>query len=114
MDRQKDARKTTGMEMPPRSRLYHLPPCDVGTVWVESLTSYINRLAWMYRVSSRLLVAQAIVPQLSSEQQIPSFAKLATFSRSSAMGLNQTGDMPPARLTILQTLTSTPHLTCLT
>ncbi len=100
--------------MPPRSRLYHLPPCDVGTVWVESLTSYINRLAWMYRVSSRLLVAQEIVPQLSSEQQIPSFAKLATFSRSSAMGLNGTGDMAPEWVTILERLTLRSDLHWLT
>jgi hypothetical protein len=114
MDRQKDARKTTGMEMPPRSRLYHLSPCGVGTSWVESLTSYINRLAWMYRVSSRLLVAQEIVPQLSSEFQIPSLTKLSTFSRSSAMSLNGIGDMADEWATILERLTGRSDLHRLT
>ena len=28
----------------PRSRLYGLEPCEVGTIWGECLTSYLNRL----------------------------------------------------------------------
>ncbi len=102
------------MEMPPRSRLYHLPPRSVGTLWVESLTSYINRLAWAYRVSPRVLVAQEIVPQLSSSLQIHSFAQLATFSRSSAMGMNGTGDLAVEWPTILEELTLRSDLHLLT
>ncbi len=37
---------TEEVKMPPRSKLYGLLPEGLGTVEVESLTSYINRLAW--------------------------------------------------------------------
>ena len=93
MDVQKHAEEHSGLEMPPRSRLYHLPPLGVGTLWVESLTSYVNRLAWTYRVSPRVLVAQEIDPLLSSEYQVHSLVQLATFSRSGAMGINGTGNL---------------------
>ena len=99
-----------GMEMPPRSRLYHLPPFGVGTLWVESLTSYINRLAWTYRVSPRVLVAQEIDPLLSSEYQVHSSVQLATFSRSGAMGMNGTGNLAVAWSTTLEGLTMRPDL----
>jgi hypothetical protein len=37
--------KIDDVSMSPRSRLYGLVPCGLGTVWTESLTSYLNRLA---------------------------------------------------------------------
>ena len=37
----------------------------MGTVEIESLTSYIQRLAWAYRVNPRVLVAEVIFPHLS-------------------------------------------------
>ena len=36
----------------------------MGTVETESLTSYIQRLAWAYRVNPRVLVAEVILPHL--------------------------------------------------
>ena len=48
----------------PRSRLYALAPREVGTVWGESLVSYISRLGWVHRVTPRALVAREIVPRL--------------------------------------------------
>ena len=53
--------------VPPRSRLYGLVPREVGTIWVESLTSYLNRLGWRHGISPRALVAQEIVPHLSND-----------------------------------------------
>jgi hypothetical protein len=47
---------------PPRSRLYGLVPEGIDTPFIESLTSYINRLARSYCVSPRILVAQEIIP----------------------------------------------------
>ncbi|HYU71540.1 MAG TPA: TniQ family protein [Ktedonobacteraceae bacterium] len=114
MDVEMHTDEHAGMEIPPRSRLYHLPPRSVGTLWIESLTSYINRLAWAYRVSPRVLVAQEIVPQLSSSLQIPSFTQLATFSRSTAMGMNGTGDLAVEWPTILEELTLRSDLHLLT
>ena len=110
MDVQKHAEEHSRMEMPPRSRLYHLPPCGVGTLWVESLTSYINRLAWTYRVSPRVLVAQEIDPLLSSDYQVHSSVQLATFSRSGAMGMNGTGNLAVEWSATLEGLTMRPDL----
>ena len=42
--------------IPPRSRLYHLEPVGIGTPYVESLTSYITRLAMEHNVSSKYLI----------------------------------------------------------
>ena len=49
---------------PPHSRLYHLEPIGVGTPMVESLTSYVSRLADMHSVHPFLLVTRVIVPHL--------------------------------------------------
>ena len=57
------------LDVPPRSRLYGLMPCEVGTVWSESLTSYLNRLGWRHAVSPRALAAEMIVPHLDSDYQ---------------------------------------------
>lgn len=49
-----------------RSLLYHLPPVGVGTPYVESLTSYINRLAQAHHVLPESLVKHVIIPVLDS------------------------------------------------
>ena len=40
----------TRNEIPSRSKHYGFVPCESGTVWQESLTSYLNRLAWHHHV----------------------------------------------------------------
>ena len=104
----------SAMGIPPRSRLYCLPPLGVGTLWAESLTSYINRLAWAYRVSPRVLVAQEVIPQLSCEQQIRPSTQNASFCRSNAMGINGTGDQALEWSTTLEGLTLRSDLHLLT
>jgi hypothetical protein len=47
-------------EIPPRSRLFHLTPIGVGTPLVESLTSYISRLAIAHSVTTGTLVTRDI------------------------------------------------------
>ena len=74
-------------EIPPRSRLYGLVPRGLGTIYQESLTSYLNRLGWRHHVSPRDLVAQEIVPSLSHEY--PKH-QLAAFSRGPGMQINGT------------------------
>lgn len=46
----------------PRSRLYHLEPMGLGTFYVESLTSYIERLASAHNVTARNLLLFEIAP----------------------------------------------------
>ncbi len=42
------------VQIPPRSTLYSLAPLGVGTPGIESLTSYVNRLAQVYHVGPRV------------------------------------------------------------
>lgn len=52
------------IQPPIHSRLYPLEPIGLGTPFVESLTSYIQRLAEAHSVSPRVLVSQEISPHL--------------------------------------------------
>src|SRR5260370_32698668 len=49
-------------QVPPRSVLYALQPMGMGTPSVESLSSYITRLAEVHCAFSGLLVQKVIVP----------------------------------------------------
>ena len=58
-------------EIPSRSRLYGLVPCGLGTMFQESLTSYLNRLGWRHHVSPRDLVAQELFrPSVTSIRSV--------------------------------------------
>lgn len=46
--------------LPPRSKLFSLPPINVGTSSVESLLSYFARLAFEYLVSPSTLLKHAV------------------------------------------------------
>lgn len=97
--------------VPPRSRLYRLDPCGQGTVLTESLTGYLNRLAWRHQVTPQRLVAQEIAPRLS-----PPLApqRVACFSSSGAMGVNGNGSAAQQWSAILADLTSRADLHLLT
>ncbi|MEM9271562.1 MAG: hypothetical protein AAGA80_01180, partial [Cyanobacteria bacterium P01_F01_bin.143] len=47
-------------QFPTRSRLYHLEPVGIGTPHVESLTSYISRLAEAHCLYPHSLVTKII------------------------------------------------------
>ena len=89
-------------EIPPRSRLYGLAPCGLGTMFQESLTSYLNRLGRRHHVSPRDLAAQEIVPHLSYEY--PKL-QLAAFSRGPGMQINGTGGTTQEWANLLEQLT---------
>ena len=57
-----DLWEETAVVLPSHSRLYHLEPIGVGSPFVESLTSYITRLAEAHSVSIRALIADEISP----------------------------------------------------
>ena len=97
--------------IPSRSRLYRLEPRGRGTVLTESLTSYLNRLAWRHQVAPQRLVAQEIGPRLP---QPLSFHQVACFSWSSAMGVNGNGPLARAWVTLLEDLTTGADLQLLT
>ncbi len=62
--------------IPPRSRLYSLQPMAIGTPRVESLTSYIMRLAEAHTVSVRTLILREIFPGLSTSPNNAHFSGL--------------------------------------
>jgi hypothetical protein len=98
-------------EIPPHSRLYALMPYGLDTMLQESLTSYLNRLAWRHHISPLHLVAQEIAPHLN---QSYSRNRLAAFSWSRAMSINGNGQMAREWASILEDLTCRSDLHLLT
>lgn len=101
----------TRNDIPPRSKLYGLVPREPGTAWQESLTSYLNRLAWRHHIPPRHLVAQEILPRLGRGY---SRHQLGGFSWGSAMGINGNGHMAREWASILEDLTKRSDLHLLT
>jgi AraC-like DNA-binding protein len=59
--------------LPPRSRFYRLEPIGIGTPYVESLTSYIARLAAEHCVMPKYLVMEEILPLQGHLATTPQF-----------------------------------------
>ena len=81
--------------IPVRSQLYSLAPMGMRTVWVESLTSYIHRLAVKYKVKPRAFVTEAILPHLVLWHETrPSFTTTTGgFYRREAIAVNGAGEV---------------------
>ena len=103
-------------QLPKRSRLYHLPPVGVGTPFVESLTSYIARLAESHRVFPGVLMERELLPFVRAAsnsidlEQPPS--RTGIFSRTGT--LNSIGVMAVDWVRALETLTLRSDLRFLT
>ncbi len=101
------------VNIPPRSRLFHLPPIGQGTAGVECLTSYISRLAKEHCVSTRDLVSRIIEPAIGKKYL--SGAGLGVESATSSdVGVNGTGTMATDWVHAVETLTHRRDLSCLT
>ncbi len=98
--------------IPPRSQLYCLAPCEVGTIWRESLTGYINRLGGMHHISPRAFVAGVIIPQLA--EQLPLNTPLNVFLSLRTMSLNGAGVLGQSWAAILGQLTAQSNVHLLT
>ncbi len=79
------------MLLPARSRLYSIRPEGVGTARVESLTSYIQRLAGAHGVATRALVSVEILPRCES-QYLARQEKADGTTWRRALGINGMGD----------------------
>lgn len=101
--------------MPPRSRLYHLPPIGLGTPYVESLTGFIARLAEAHSVSPRALILRELVPLLRSTRlSAPMIGGLSSFWWAEARALNGTRTQAQDWVQVLETLTLRNDLRFLT
>ncbi|MBD1897924.1 helix-turn-helix domain-containing protein [Coleofasciculus sp. FACHB-129] len=101
-------------QLPKRSHLYHLPPVGVGTPFVESLTSYIARLAESHSVLPSVLISKEITPYLKKvfAKRLSSRRLRALFDRARA--LNGTGEIAMDFVQALETLTLRSDLCFLT
>ncbi|WP_108671562.1 TniQ family protein [Peribacillus acanthi] len=61
------------INVPPRSKLYNLEPIGMGTPYVESLTSYISRLAECHSMNLTTLVCKTFIPFIKTESRKNSF-----------------------------------------
>jgi TniQ len=59
--------QTSGNSFPPRSHLYHVAPVGLGSASVESLTSYVARLAEAHDISIGTLVTREVLPKVREE-----------------------------------------------
>jgi hypothetical protein len=101
-------------DVPLRSRLYGLEPQEVGTIWAESLTSYLNRLGWRHGVSPRALVAQEIALYVSNGEYLRTSSQLASFCRNGAGGINGMSESAVEWSSRLEQLTARSDLHSLT
>lgn len=90
------------------SRLYALEPRGVGTAQVESITSYLARLAVAHRVSARNLMMTEIAPLLRQPRTRTSLLDL------NSCGLLRVNDLSKELVWILQRLTGRLELPYLT
>jgi hypothetical protein len=97
---------------PLRSRLYSLVPYEIGTIWCESLSGYINRLGWSHHVSACALAAEVIIPQFDEHQHWAT--PVSVFGAKWAMSLNGAGAITSAWMTVLSHLTARTDLHLLT
>jgi DNA-binding transcriptional regulator YdaS (Cro superfamily) len=100
---------------PPHSRLYHLAPVGVGTPDVESLTSYVSRLALAHGVSLRVLTSREIIPHLQRSYLVQRRGQaLGAFWRKDVRALNGTEATASDWVQALTTLTLRRDLRYLT
>jgi transcriptional regulator with XRE-family HTH domain len=109
--RQFTEQQFTRDEIPARSKLYGLVPSGLGTVWQESLTSYLNRLAWHHHVPPQHLVAEVIMLRLCHSYSRP---EIADFCRRGAMSVNGNGPLVQEWASLLEDLTCRSDLRFLT
>ncbi len=101
----------------PHSRLYHLEPVGMGSPLVESLTSYLTRLADAHSVHPRTLVTKEILPLANIsylyQDSRPVYDRLTAFWKDSA-ALNGTAPVTKGFVQALEHLTQRDDLHCLT
>jgi transcriptional regulator with XRE-family HTH domain len=100
---------------PPHSRLYALEPLGMGTSNIESLTSYLTRLARAHSVSLRTLLIQELLPLLERDYlSNASGNTISSFWKEAARALNGTGLLARDWTRALESLTLRTDLRFLT
>lgn len=106
--------------LPPRSRLYSLEPVGLGTAGVESLVSYVTRLAGEHGASNAVLFGWEIAPLMrrslirGKAQGTGKSSLLAVIFRGKAHPVNGTGVTAEDWLRVIEALTLREDLCNLT
>lgn len=109
-----DSWELNPIQIPSRSRLFQLKPVGIGTPMVESLKSYIIRLAEAHCVHPGILLTKEIAPLTNKKYVTSSSYKglSGLFGRASA--LNGIGEMSRSMIMALSSLTLRQDLSALT
>lgn len=100
---------------PPRSRLYRLEPIGIESPYVESLTSYIMRLAESHCVTPQALVEREIFPLWNLTGTVQNYSSwFSKFWWTGSPVLNGVSPITAQWVQVLQTLTSNDNLRFLT
>ena len=106
--------------VPPRSRLYCMEAIGMGTPMVESLTSYLCRLAAQHSVTPWMLVTRELAPLATtsalqySEEKNPQKASCSAFGRGASSSLISNGRTSADTADVLEKLTLRRGLSSLT
>jgi hypothetical protein len=105
-----------GTTLPKRSYFYHMPALGLGSAYVESLTSYISRLADAHNVSTGTLLSRELLPRIRaiSSHQASAAAQLNPSSLSRSHLLNGVVDRARDCVRALEHLTGFRILRLLT
>lgn len=99
--------------MPPRSYLYCLSPIGEGTPYIESITSYVMRLAQAHCLTTGNLLIHEILPLYNRAYLIGQLHNISNFWRTAAV-LHSTNSSTRDFVQILEKLTLRSDLTFLT
>lgn len=103
--------------IPSPSRLFHLEPIGIGTSYVESLTSYVARLAEAHSVPSGTLLAREVRPLVrynDATNSLNSSSIVALYGQASVKALNGTQIGAKQLVKALEALTKRTDLQFLT
>lgn len=97
-----------------RSRLYNLEPMAIGTPYIESLTSYICRLAEVHTVTVGTLVTQELAPILHKKYLLKDCLRGGSRFYKASGAINGLGICSEECITAIEALTGRDDLKSLT
>src|SRR5258708_6778266 len=101
-------------DIPPRSRLYSLTPLGLNSPFVESLTSYLCRLAYEHHVQVGTLIQYSIAPVLGKHYIVNGQSRGVSSFLRYASPINGNGIMASDWVDALESLTLRTDLALLT
>ena len=101
-------------QVPPRSRLNHLFSVAVGTAFVESLTSYITRLAQSHSITISTLITRELAPIIDRNYVQKGAKKGLSSLLNRGAAINSTGELAQLFVNSIERLTLQQNLSALT